>query len=51
MTEKKFKKKPLKDKTEEVKPIKGHRTRKHYLNAIKAEEAKKDILDTQHDGE
>jgi len=53
MSEKKLTKKHSKD---QVKPshreaIKGHRTRKHYLNDVHNKEAEQDILDTRKNGE
>ena len=45
-----------KHKTDQAKPghkeaIKGHRTRKHYLNEVNEREAEKDIVDTRDHGE
>lgn len=46
--EKKIQKKHKKDqvKNHHQEAIKGHRTRKHFLNAVQEEEAEQDILDS-----
>lgn len=49
MTEKKIVKKHTKDqvKHNHKEAIKGHKTRKHYLNAIHDEEAEQDIRESE----
>ena len=50
MSEKKIVKKHPKDqeKHNHREAFKGHKTRKHFITTVKAEEAEQDILDSQN---
>jgi hypothetical protein len=50
MTEKKVHKRHSKDQVKHThrEAFKGHRTKKHFINSVEAEEAEQDILDSQN---